>query len=98
MSTVISAGDPGFELRELRRYAGLLRYLSLRDVFVRYKQTWMGFAWSVIRPLVNIAIFGTVYDEDDVATFDISVDDMRSDETGNTCDQSYHVSPSFRVE
>jgi lipopolysaccharide transport system permease protein len=61
MSTVITGERSGLaDLKELSRYAGLLRYLSLRDVFVRYKQTWMGFAWSVVRPLVNIAIFGTV--------------------------------------
>lgn len=36
----------------------MFKYLSLRDVFVRYKQTWLGFGWSVIRPLINIVIFG----------------------------------------
>lgn len=40
------------------RYGGLFKYLSLRDVFVRYKQTRMGFAWSIARPAINIAIFG----------------------------------------
>jgi lipopolysaccharide transport system permease protein len=45
-------------LSELSRYGGLFKYLSLRDVFVRYKQTWIGFGWSIIRPLINIAIFG----------------------------------------
>jgi lipopolysaccharide transport system permease protein len=61
MKTVISSSDRSFlNIGELRRYAGLLKYLSLRDVFVRYKQTWAGFGWSVIRPLVNIVIFGSM--------------------------------------
>jgi len=59
MKTVINSDDNSIlSISELRRYSGLLRYLSLRDVFVRYKQTWAGFGWSVIRPVVNICIFG----------------------------------------
>ncbi len=27
---------------------------------VRYKQTWIGFGWSIIRPLINTLIFGTL--------------------------------------
>jgi lipopolysaccharide transport system permease protein len=61
MKTVITANGRGFfDFKELRLYSGLLRYLSLRDVFVRYKQTWMGFGWSIVRPLVNIVIFGCI--------------------------------------
>jgi lipopolysaccharide transport system permease protein len=43
---------------EILRFMGLFRYLSLRDVMVRYKQTWAGVVWAVIRPAVNIVIFG----------------------------------------
>lgn len=61
MRTVVtSASGNSVNLAELQNFAGLLKYLSLRDVLVRYKQTWMGFAWSVVRPLINIAIFGTI--------------------------------------
>lgn len=59
MKTVITGNDKSLlDFGELRKYSGLFRYLSLRDVFVRYKQTRMGFAWSIIRPLVNVLIFG----------------------------------------
>ena len=59
MRVVITSKDRSqFNLAEFRRYRGLFRYLSLRDVFVRYKQTKIGFAWSVIRPAINIIIFG----------------------------------------
>ncbi len=59
MKTIITSSDRSLlNLGELKRYGGLFRYLSLRDVFVRYKQTWLGFGWSVIRPLINIIIFG----------------------------------------
>lgn len=59
MKTVITSTDRSFlNLSEIKRYSGLFKYLSLRDVFVRYKQTWVGFGWSFIRPVINILIFG----------------------------------------
>jgi lipopolysaccharide transport system permease protein len=59
MKTVITSSDrSSLNLTELKRFGGLFRHLSLRDVFVRYKQTWAGFGWSIIRPLINILIFG----------------------------------------
>jgi len=59
LKTRISSSDHSvLDLKELKRYSGLFKYLSLRDVIVRYKQTRMGFAWSILRPLINISIFG----------------------------------------
>lgn len=61
MKTLITSQDKSFfDLKELRSYFGLFKYLSLRDVMVRYKQTWVGFGWSVIRPFINIVIFGSL--------------------------------------
>jgi len=61
MKTIITSTDRSFlNLAELKRYSGLFKYLSLRDVFVRYKQTWVGFGWSIIRPLINVLIFGSL--------------------------------------
>jgi lipopolysaccharide transport system permease protein len=59
MKTVITSSDRStINIAELIKFSGLLRMLSLRDVIVRYKQTRMGFAWSIIRPVINIFIFG----------------------------------------
>jgi lipopolysaccharide transport system permease protein len=61
MKTVISSSDRSLiNFAELKRYGGLFKYIAIRDVFVRYKQTWIGFGWSILRPLINIAIFGTL--------------------------------------
>jgi lipopolysaccharide transport system permease protein len=61
MKTVVTSRNrPGLAFSELPRFSGLLRYLSLRDIYVRYKQTWLGFGWSIIRPLVNVIIFGAL--------------------------------------
>lgn len=50
--------------RDLWRYRELLGFLAWRDVAVRYKQTAIGVAWALIRPLATMAVlvvvFGTV--------------------------------------
>lgn len=43
--------------KEVWRYRGLFYYLAWRDVLVRYKQTFIGVAWSVLRPLLYIGVF-----------------------------------------
>jgi lipopolysaccharide transport system permease protein len=45
------------ELRELWRYRELLYFLAWRDVKVRYKQTVLGAAWTVLQPLCMMAVF-----------------------------------------
>lgn len=61
MKTVITSSDKSLlNFSELKRYKDLFKYLSLRDVSIRYKQTWIGFGWSVIRPIINIIIFGCI--------------------------------------
>ena len=39
--------------RDIWRYRELFFFLAWRDILVRYKQTAIGIAWSVIRPLVS---------------------------------------------
>src|SRR5579863_4877114 len=46
---------------DLWRYRELFAILAWRDVAVRYKQTVIGAAWAVIRPLVTMAIFTVVF-------------------------------------
>ncbi|HEV7403633.1 MAG TPA: ABC transporter permease [Chthoniobacteraceae bacterium] len=47
--------------RDLWRHRELLYFLTWRDVLVRYKQTVLGVAWAVIRPLVTIVIFTIIF-------------------------------------
>ena len=61
MKTVINSSDnSSINFTEIKSYFGLLKFLALRDVTVRYKQTLLGVAWSVIRPAFNILIFGSL--------------------------------------
>ena len=43
--------------RDLWRYRELFYFLAWRDILVRYKQTAIGVAWAVIRPLLMTVIF-----------------------------------------
>ena len=47
--------------RDLWRYRELFAILAWRDVAVRYKQTVIGVAWAVIRPLLTMVVFTVVF-------------------------------------
>ena len=47
--------------KDLWRYRELFYILSWRDIKVRYKQTVVGAAWSIIRPLLTTFIFYMVF-------------------------------------
>jgi lipopolysaccharide transport system permease protein len=47
--------------KDLWRYRELFYILSWRDLKVRYKQTIIGIAWSVLRPLLTMMIFTFVF-------------------------------------
>lgn len=46
---------------ELWSYRELFYFFAWRDLVVRYKQTTIGIAWSVIRPLLTMIIFTIVF-------------------------------------
>ena len=47
--------------RDLWRYRELFGFLAWRDILVRYKQTVIGIAWAVIRPLLTILISTVIF-------------------------------------
>lgn len=49
------------DLRELMQYKDLLYMLVSREVSVLYKQTVLGFAWAIFRPLVQMVIFTFIF-------------------------------------
>jgi lipopolysaccharide transport system permease protein len=46
---------------DLWRYRELFRVLAWRDLAVRYKQTVIGVAWAVIRPLLTMVVFTVIF-------------------------------------
>src|SRR6516162_8534335 len=47
--------------KDLWKYRELFYFLAWRDVLVRYKQTVVGVAWSIIRPLLTILVLSVVF-------------------------------------
>lgn len=47
--------------RDLWRYRELLYFLAWRDILVRYKQTLIGVAWAVIRPLLTMVVLTFIF-------------------------------------
>ncbi|WP_343652614.1 ABC transporter permease [Herbaspirillum sp.] len=60
--TVITAkeGVQGY-WKELQRFKELFFLLVWRDLLVRYKQTLIGVAWAVLRPLITVVVFSVVF-------------------------------------
>ncbi|GAB4257051.1 MAG: ABC transporter permease [Deferrisomatales bacterium] len=54
-------GGVGQYWRDLWRYRELFYFLAWRDVLVRYKQTALGVAWSVLRPFLTMVVFTLVF-------------------------------------
>jgi lipopolysaccharide transport system permease protein len=60
--TIIEAGRAERHYwRELWHYRELFRALARRDVAVRYKQTVIGAAWAIIRPLLMMVLFTVIF-------------------------------------
>jgi lipopolysaccharide transport system permease protein len=57
--------EPGHSIknywRDLWRYRELFYFIAWRDILVRYKQTVIGIAWSVIRPFLTMIVFTLVF-------------------------------------
>jgi lipopolysaccharide transport system permease protein len=59
---LIEAGKgAGHYWRDLWDYRELFYFLSWRDVAVRYKQTVIGVAWSIIRPVATMIVFTLIF-------------------------------------
>src|ERR1700749_2136663 len=46
---------------DLWRYRELFRVLAWRDLAVRYKQTVIGAAWALIRPVITMLVFTVIF-------------------------------------
>jgi len=49
------------EFLQLLHYKDLLINLVLRDLTVRYKRSVLGFAWTMVHPLINTVVFTVVF-------------------------------------
>jgi lipopolysaccharide transport system permease protein len=49
------------KLSDLWEYRELLYFMVWRDIKVRYKQTVLGIAWTIIQPLITMTIFTVIF-------------------------------------
>ena len=49
------------DFKELGEYRDLFFFLAWRNIKVMYAQTILGFAWAIIRPLVQIVVFTVIF-------------------------------------
>ena len=49
------------DFAELWRYRELFGFLTWRDILVRYKQTAIGIAWAVVRPVLTMVVFTVIF-------------------------------------
>ena len=61
MKTIISSEVITLiNLKEIINYSSLLNNLAKRDFLVRYKQAFAGIMWALIKPLINVLVFGFI--------------------------------------
>ena len=59
---VIEAGKTARHYwKDLWRFRELFYFLAWRDILVRYKQTVIGLAWSILRPLLTMLVFTIIF-------------------------------------
>ena len=49
------------DFKELNEYRDLFFFLAWRNIKVLYAQTVLGFAWAILRPLIQIVIFTIIF-------------------------------------
>jgi lipopolysaccharide transport system permease protein len=54
-------GWQAVDWKELWAFRDLFYFMVRRDISVLYKQTVLGFAWAIIRPLLSMVIFSVVF-------------------------------------
>lgn len=59
---IIEANKPGHHYwSDMWRYRDLFYFLVWRDILVRYKQTVIGVAWGLLKPIITVLIFTFVF-------------------------------------
>ncbi len=56
-----SRGWSALNLGDLWRYRELIFFLTWRDIKVRYKQTILGAAWAIIRPVMTMLVYSLIF-------------------------------------
>lgn len=58
---VPESGWPTLGIKELWQYRDMLKLLVWRDFSSRYRQSFIGFGWALVRPIVSVIVFTIVF-------------------------------------
>jgi len=61
ISIVAGRRSAGLDLYDLWLHRDLFYFLMLRDVKVRYKQTFLGASWAILQPLLTMLLFTVIF-------------------------------------
>lgn len=56
-----SRGWAALNLMDLWRYRELIYFLTWRDIKVLYKQTVLGAAWAILRPIITMIVYAFIF-------------------------------------
>lgn len=56
-------GFSAIRLREVWEYRELFYFLVWRDIKIRYRQTFLGAAWALVRPLMGMIVFTVLFNK-----------------------------------
>ena len=56
-------GFSALHLREIWEYRELFYFLVWRDIKIRYRQTFLGAAWALVRPLMGMIVFTLLFNK-----------------------------------
>jgi len=57
----LSHGWVSLRLKDLWEYRELLYFMIWRDIKVRYRQTVLGVAWSILQPFLTMVVFSIFF-------------------------------------
>lgn len=56
-----AAGNRGWGLKEILNNREIAYFIFWREIKVRYKQAVLGIAWAILRPVMNMLVFSTIF-------------------------------------
>jgi lipopolysaccharide transport system permease protein len=56
-----AAGNRGWGLKEILNNREIAYFIFWREIKVRYKQAVLGIAWAILRPVMNMVVFSTIF-------------------------------------
>lgn len=81
------------QITELLKYSELLKLLTIKDVKLRYKGSFLGFLWSLINPLLMMGVYYIVF----ILLLPVPVQENCNEEFDALCKTYKHYAPFILI-